>query len=264
MSDLAGLYMHKHGLDFADVQLRTRRKVAWLDLVRPPHGYVFLGHSIQEGMAIYQWMVRTGAKYPDVFAVLSCKGTCVNFSEPDAFTRRWRVELRERVCAAILDPFVHAPVFAWREKMRIGVEHERTLAIEYYFGGGPDGSDTTTARRIDALFAVVGRTLAASHNEWHPKARTVVGVELHVRAKTYALELSYGYLSDLHHGSSWSITISRGGPFLDFVAYCEAELTHLLVTEPTTYAGAQGMFGDTRTYAGWFGDGCLDDRETET
>jgi hypothetical protein len=263
MTDLAGLYMHKHGLDFADVQLRTRRKVAWLDLVRPPHGYVFLGHSIQEGMAIYQWMVRTGAKYPGVFEVLSCKGTCLNFSRPDAFTRRWRVELRERVCAAILDTYVREPVLAWREEMRIGVEHERTLAIQHYSGGGPDGSDTATARRLDALFGIVGRTLAASHDDEHPKARTVVGVELHVRAKTYALELSYGYLSDLHHGSGWFITISRGGPFLDFVAHCEAELTRLLVTEPTTSAGAHGTVGNSRTYAGWFGDSCLDDRESE-
>jgi len=259
MSDLAGLYMHKHGLDFTAVKLRTRRKVQWLDLVRPPHGYVFLGHSIQEGMAIYQWMVRTGDKYPGVFAALSCKGTCINFSKPDAFTRRWRVELRERVCAAILDPFVHAPVLTWRDNMRIGVEHERTLAIKYYSGGGPDGSDTATARRIDALFGIVGRTLAASHNEYHPKARTVVGVELLVRAKTYALELSYGYLSDLHGGSSWRVTIESGGPFLDFVSNCEAELTRLLVTAPTTSADMRGMDSSTRWHAGWLGDRCLDD-----
>jgi hypothetical protein len=257
MTDLLSLFVHKHGLDFTDVHLRTRRKVAWINLARPPHGYVFLCHSIQEGMAIYQWMVRTGAKYPGVFEVLSCKGTCINFVEPDGFTNAWRVELRERICAAIFDPFVHEPVSTWREEMRIGVEHERALAIKYYSGGGPDWSDDATEGRIDALFGVVGRTLAAPHNESHPKARTVVGVELHVRAMTYALVLSYSYLSDLHGGSSWSITIESGGPFLDFVAHCEAELARLLVTAPTTSAGVHGFSG-TRLHAGWFGNGCCD------
>ncbi len=230
----AGLYMHKHGLDFAPAQLRARRKIAWIDLVRPPHGYVFLCHSIQQGMAIYQWMVQTGASFRGMNEILSCKGTCVNMTKPDAFTRAWRSELRDRVCAAILDPLVHAPVWAWREKFRVGVEHERVVPIKHYSGGGPDGSDANTRDRVDALFAVVGRTLAASHNEYHPKARTIVGVELHVRAESYALEILYGYPSDLRGGSSWSVTVEASGPFLDFVGHCERELARLLLTDATT------------------------------
>lgn len=217
--------------------LRTRRKVRWLDLVRPPGWWAFDGHGIQEGMAIYQWMVRTGAKYRGMNEVLSCKASCVNMTEPDPFGRQWKQQLRDRVHAAILETGVHAPVGKWREDHRVSVEHSRVLPISYYTNGGPESCEAAVEKRLDALFGVVGRTLAESHNPYHLRARTLVGVRLHVRPSVYEMELLYGYRSDLNGGSSWSIEIARGGPFLDFLVHAEAEVRRLLVPDSPTCFG---------------------------
>lgn len=251
----ASLYMHKHGLDFAPQRLRKRCKVRWVDVIRPAHGYPFLAHSIQQAMAIYQWMVRSAEGYSGIFETLSCKGSCINFVEPDPFTAAWRTEIRERLHAAILDPIVSEQVDDWRRDMQIGVGLERLLNIEYYTGGGSDGSDDAIERRLNALFGVVGRTLVTSPNSYHEQARTIVDVELHVRPRAYALVLSYGYLEDLRGGSSWTLLIESGGRFADFMTEAEQQLRSLLVPDTTTQM-VHGCFAGRR--CSWLGDRCID------
>lgn len=230
------VFRHKAGLDFAERVPRRSRRIAWVDFLRPAHGNAFLNISIHEAFGVFQWMVRTGREHRGVLECLSAKGTCINFVEVDAFTSRWISQLRERFSCALLDPFVRDGVYEWREANRIGVGEIRMVVFPHYAGGGPDHSDDTTRERVDALFAIAGRTLAKSHNEYHPNARTVFKPRLLVEPDRFVLELPYGYAEDAPSGSSWTVSISHAGAFADFVDRCEKRLTKLLMSNATASA----------------------------
>jgi hypothetical protein len=230
------VFWHKAGLDFAPRSPKRSRRVAWVDFLRPAHGNAFLNVSIQEAFGIFQWMVRTGSEYQGVLACLSGKPTCVGFVGVDGFTAGWVGQLRERFASAILEPFCHAGVYRWREENRIGLSEKRMVVFPHYVGGGPDHSDNAMHRRVDALFAVAGRTLAKSHNRHHPNARTVFKPRLVVEADRFTLVLPYGYAEDARGGSSWLVDVAHKGSFADFVDHCERSLSRLLTSPRMTTA----------------------------
>jgi hypothetical protein len=108
------------------------------------------------------------------------------------------------------------------------------VVFPHYIGGGPDHCDDRMCERVDALFAVAGRTLAKSHNKFHPNARTLCRPKLMVSGDRFTLVLPYSYAEDAGSGSGWTIDIVHDGAFADFVTHCERKLGNLLTSPATT------------------------------
>lgn len=216
--------------------LRSKMKIHFVDLLRPDHGFGFVGLSVQQAVALFQWMVRTSAGYPGVRELLSCQGTCINFAEVRPFGPDWLADLRERFLCALLDTFLSASARRWRQEQRIDIDSTRWVPVRYY-DGGRDYCDQAVEEAVDGLFDFAEWRFRAPPNRRHPRANVVHDVRLHVYPDTYAIDLAYGYARD--RSSHWCHRVhsDRDEIFIDFVRRAAQELRQTLrppVRKPTS------------------------------
>lgn len=187
--------------------MKSKATYKFIDFIRPggywPHPY-----SIEQAFGVFSWMLKTGESYHDqgrwgrhdVRSLLSCKPTCVNFSEVDPIASV--KDLERRFHYAILDDCVGPNLGQWRHNF--GVTPTGRAIIHFPHDDGTT-SNASARDGLDALMNATGR-LGVQLNEYHPLAREICGVRLHWR-HTWRFVLDYGY-----QGSVWHRTLSRQLP----------------------------------------------------
>lgn len=200
--------------------VETKRKVDFIDLVRPTSGS-FHPYGFGQAFEVFRWMVKTGQDYVDrgrvtsVYELLSSKPGCVGFREVDSFGGAdWKRDLGERFAYAILHKAEDGPVKEWRDRNGISVLGTRILPIRYYSDGTGVGEEQLTA-----LLTTKGET-KAWHNDCHKDARTVRTGILRPYSGYWQFSLSYGFADEERMGSRWELDVARQNPgeiFTDFV-----------------------------------------------
>lgn len=190
--------------------MKTKAKYRFIEFVRPD-GWWPQPYTLEQAFGVFAWILKTGSKIydqsgwgrRDIRSLLSCKPTCVNFSEVEPVVSVQ--DLERRFHHAILSGFVGPNIRAWREKLGITPDGEAIISFPHHGWKGGPFSEHDARCGIDALLGAEGR-LGVQLNECHSRAREIYGVRLHWRG-SYRFVLRYGY-----DGSEWDWLLARQLP----------------------------------------------------
>ena len=214
--------------------IATKKKVRWLDFLRPRHHEVAGRVYTDQAFEAFRWLVKTGSEYRGEYKdhggawrTLSLGYSTIGTSGVAGFSTNWKEDLPKRFVAAILEEHCPVVVDAWRERYSIGLDGERMIPMLYATQGPP--SFFALNKKLDALFACAERKTRRSLNSCHTKARTIFGVSLDVEPSCYSVSFRYGYARD--RGSSWRYEVGaqKGGElFGDFIERALQKLNRML------------------------------------
>lgn len=186
--------------------IRTKATYRMIEFVRPdcfPYPY-----NLDQAFGVFHWMLKTGAKFCDdsrwgrqnVLSLLSCKPSCVNFSQVEPVTSV--ADLRQRFHYAILSGSVSVgpSLTRWRELLKVTPQGVRTIVFPYTTGR------SVSAKELDAFLASTGR-IGCQLNSFHNRARDIVSICIQFHCRAMWFELQYGY-----EGSVWRHKLARQVP----------------------------------------------------
>lgn len=204
-----------------DCVVRSKRKVCFLDLLRPYNARNWNNIGNQTIWGVFGWMVETGLKHYKYgtccpVEYLSGRPDIYNMHAIAAIGANWREELWMRMHYVLLHPGTES-VNKWREQNRISIDNTRVLPIRYYSHNDPhDSSEAAlTWEPIDTLYRA-GKEFKVSPNSHWPEAKQITCIRIHVGGlRSWRVEVIYQIPND---GSAWSWWIDSidGEMFLDF------------------------------------------------
>jgi hypothetical protein len=235
---------------FSTSKPTTRRKRGFdVDLVESvrPDGYWPYPYSIEQAFETMRHMVATGSNHDydsrgqwgrtGVRELLHGRGV-VNANVPPV---RSLQDLRDMFHRAILARPDSDGQAKWR--LDHGIRPEGAVRVPHAVykpmsGCAAHGYPSEAAVK-DALAAVqtghAGKAMAVSLNGYHPKLKTLHGVDVQVRPTGFVFVLRYGEPCDKHLGSSWDNTIAEtrtGESFLDTFARAKGVFDLLVLGVP--------------------------------
>lgn len=202
-------------------KVATKAKYRLVDFVRPSCGYWPTPYTLEQAFGVFRWMIVTGKEYhqpttwgrSSVDCLLSCKPTCVGFSDVDPITSI--DDLQRRFQYALLYDVANGGSMArWRKENGVTLDSARVISFPHHPWHTTEISEHEFKCSVRALFGARGR-LGVQLNKYHSRAREICRVELHCRS-TYRFILRYGY-----QGSEWSHVLATQTPSMTFAATVE-------------------------------------------
>ncbi|MCL4296198.1 MAG: hypothetical protein KJ077_10740 [Anaerolineae bacterium] len=218
--------------------MQKRFKINFIDLVRPETYNFWSFLDVEKTFLVYQWMASTASGYDGAFELLSGQPTCGGFTRPNGFGANWKESLAVRLQYVLLSGLAKSGAEKWRQKNGISIQNSKIITATYY-GPTPPAwlSNITLERYLDSFFLHHGRRLARQLNPFHPEAREVYGLKLHL-LPGFQFVLKYGYPNE-KNGSEWTFELTlqqKGEPFLDFLKRTEEVLQRELEPKSETAA----------------------------
>ncbi|MCX6808299.1 MAG: hypothetical protein NTW50_01355 [Candidatus Berkelbacteria bacterium] len=216
------------------VKLCTKRKVSFLDLIRPERREWLAPIGPQVAFGTYGWMVENARSYSDgssccPIALLSGEPYLLGLSQTLPFSRKWREELYLRFHYALLFKSEYEKVLRWRFDQDINLAVTKILPIRYYAVPEHGYPESSICSEIDHLFNLAGRHFKESPNQFWPEATEIFKINLYVLGLNYwVIGIDYGTCPE---SSVWHLyrTNDAGETFLDFIKRKLVEIENLLM-----------------------------------
>ena len=212
----------KEGNDLLDspgaMCMKTKAKYRFVEFIRPDC-YWPQPYTLEQAFGVFAWMLRTGEGYGDqscwgrssILSLLSGKPSCVNFSAVDPI--RSVDDLRRRFHYALLSSCVGESLKLWRSKFDVRPDGNAIISFPHHGWRAAPFDEHRAEIAVNALLNSEGR-LGVQLNEFHSRAREILGVDLHWRG-SYRFVLNYGYG---YEGSVWRHLLARQLPRESFYA----------------------------------------------
>lgn len=189
----------------AGTETQSKFRVRWVDLLRPDC-YWPQPYSTEQALYAYQWLVSTGKQFCawgkcGAYELLSKKPTCLGFENPEPIESLG--DLRERFHFVLLSAWAGELAIKWRTHNRLTLDGERWICRLHSKPFGGDHSEHEWKNLYRSLLGVSG-TIDVQLNRYHPDAKNVISVRLHVSPRGFSFVLIYGY-----DGSEWDYELAR-------------------------------------------------------
>lgn len=221
----------------AELSIRTKKKIRFVDLVRPEARYSCYPTGIQETLELYRWMICTSKPYVRYMyggplELLSADPGIINIGYAHPLTKDWAQQLWWRMQHVLLHKSAQVLGRGWVEKYGISLDASRVVPMRYYYWEPDGGGDAFVQTLLNDLLGMKGTFVVSPNNCW-PEATELRYVALHAYDSDkvpWVVKAHYGIPQD---SSGWTVDLAMepGEMLLDYFVRALRWLQAQLVTE---------------------------------